>query len=290
MQITCPQCKHMVQADRGCDGAMILCKNCFILFPTPNLMPEMPPPPPVKVRAEPERLDIHLIGKRFGDEASWRLVDIGLGLVQVSTVVIMAFASLTAIAIVVYALTGALYYISLFILIFPLIAIATLGAFLCAFIGVCLCWNAPVAQLRLRVRACVVLFLLAAVCQAGILVLNIGLGWNNGNGAVYLVMGFMVCGSLMAAFICWLLFLQKAADCLQDEPLSYRFSDLLATSIMSVPLVLFGGFVALTSLQGDAGWFAFSAFCIYLGFLFLSRWHFRLVSLLRQRIPRRKVG
>ncbi len=141
----------------------------------------------------------------------------------------------------------------------------------------------------MRVCACVILVLLAAVCQAGIWLLNVGLGWNNGNGAVYLVMVLFVSGSLMAAFIYWLLFLQKAAECLGNEPLSFRFSDLLTTSIMSVPLVLFGGFVALTSLQGDAGWFAFSAFCIYLGFLLLSRWHFRLVSLLRQRIPRRSV-
>jgi hypothetical protein len=288
MQYTCPQCKHMVPVDRNHDGAMILCKNCYVLFPTPNLTPEMPPAPPVKVRAEPERLDIELIAKRFGDVSSWRLVDIGLGLVQVSTVVILVVASLTAFLIVLDVLTGAFLYPWHFFLVLP--GAVALGAFLCAFIGVCLCWNAPVAQLRVRVRAGVVLFLSAAVCQAGIWLLNVGLGWNKGNGAVYLVKVLLVSGSLLAAFICWLLFLQKAADCLQNDRLSFRFSDLLATSIFPVPVAVCGGFTGLTSIPGDAHWFAFVAFCVYVGFLFFSLWHFRLVSLLRQIIPRRNVG
>jgi hypothetical protein len=279
MQITCPQCKHVLHADNPPVGAMLLCQNCLVLFPTPRLAPEFPPLPSLAMAPEPE-LDLRLIVKPVANEAAWRLVYVGLGLVQFGTIVMLALGALVAALILIDFTQNRFFIARGFILMVP--GIPFCGGLVCAFIGVCLCWNVPGKDLQSRLRVSIVLFVLAALLQGVIWGLHALLdGWEFRQAAAYLGEMIIVI-DLAVAFIFWITFLQRLAQTFERIDISWHIGNFLAAGILFVPSVLCCGVFSSDFARGGVLCFAFFLAAASSAFLL---WHIRLVGRLRFLLP-----
>src|SRR5262245_12953320 len=81
---SCPQCQRPIEADSQRAGTMTLCEHCLVAFPIPEAMPPCSTTTPVRQQAV---------------DSGWRLVRLGLGVVEAAMVAFLV-AGLVAFAAV----------------------------------------------------------------------------------------------------------------------------------------------------------------------------------------------
>jgi hypothetical protein len=221
---SCPQCKRAVEGESQRAGTMTLCKNCLVAFPIPEAAPLRSTPSPVKEQTESE-LDTNL--HSVAPDSGWRLVRLGLAVVEAAMVAflvagLVVFTAVLAIGPPVFA--GPFLAPNRTLLILALFVV--LAALATAFMGICLCWNAPaVSGLRTYARACVLLVLLAV--SAGAILVALAMADRHVPFFAFSLL-MVAFGSGFAAMVLWLLFLKGTAEFFHNAALANSANNLLA--------------------------------------------------------------
>jgi hypothetical protein len=237
---------------------MILCEYCLVAFPIPENRthcatspPNSSTPLPIKMQPQSEiDIDLH----RLGADSGWRLVSLGLTVVQYSMVVFLVAGLLGVLALIF----DTIHIDPLFSSDRPVLILAgfvTLAAGLTGLMGICLCCNAPGERwLKNYARACAALMVVGGLTGA----VPTALPDRNGPSIWYAVvfLNVIAFSASVAAIILWVQFLKGVGEFFHSQGVANGAGGLLAASIFGMtinscvvfPATLATGVYAVVSL------------------------------------------
>jgi hypothetical protein len=279
----CPQCEHVMLADKDQVGRMTLCGNCLLSFPVPNNIASLPASAESKLTPRPtlEDDDDEIVLPQRGSEPGWGLVRLGLTLLQVSLIVFLAAGFIGYIAIL---FSGSRALANPFSPENPpvviIAAFVSLTAMVTGFLGLCLCCAVPAdVGFRFQIRAAVLLFLVAGAACAGALVLT-SLTFRDlpAVDAILIAIAFFAFFGGVAGVGLWLLFLRNVAKYFRNRELAENAGALLLGGFF-----LSGFNICLVPcLREPSSLLMFAPLLVPCA---LYGWHLRLVIRIRHSIP-----